>query len=337
MISKKTKIFHGFRNYGTQAGMLAKGLRDEGYDAYSVSYPDSSKRLIDLELVPAKSFIGKIIRRIKIFFLKIKWFFEFDIFHFYFGHSLAIYNFDLYFYKIFGKKVVMEYLGYDVDLCLGLNGLNYSNLECNRGEIIKRIDFQAKWVDRQLVCAPYYYQFVNNSVILPLALDLDQYTYQPIELKNDFLTIMHCPTNRTYKKSDIIEDAIERLISEGYKIKYKCVMNVTHAQLKEEFLNSDIVIDQLNPWYGTVSIEAMALGRPVIAGYHDHLLFYDYEKFKDLPIIKADIYNIYDVLKEVLEGKFDLNAISLKSRKFVEDVHDLKKVSKDLLNIYDNL
>ena len=114
-------------------------------------------------------------------------------------------------------------------------------------------------------------------------------------------------------------------------------MNVTHAQLKEEFLNSDIVIDQLNPWYGTVSIEAMALGRPVIAGYHHHLLFYDYEKFKDLPIIKADIYNIYDVLKEVLEGKFDLNAISLKSRKFVEDVHDLKKVSKDLLNIYDIL
>lgn len=337
MINKDSKIFHGFRNYGTQAGFLAKGLRDAGYLAFSVSGPDSSKRLIDLELVPAKTFIGKIRRRIKVFFLKIKWFFEFDVFHFYYAQSMGWQNLDLYFYRLFGKKVVMEYLGHDVDFCLGLNGLNDSGMKCDRLRILKRIKKQSKLVHKQLVCAPYYYQFVDHSIILPLAIDINEYEYHPLKIQGEYLTIMHCPTERVYKKSDIIEEAIDRLEKEGYKIKYKCIMGVTHSELKQEFLNSDIVIDQLNPWYGTVSIEAMALGRPVVSGFHRHLLFYDYEKFKDIPIINADVYNIYDVLKDILERKYDLEALSRASRNFVEEVHDLKKVTHQLIDIYDNL
>jgi len=324
-------------NYGTQAGMLAKGLKEAGIEAFSVSWPDPSKRIIDFELLSGGSLLQKVKKHTINNILKIKWFFKYNVFHFYFGSSLMPNSLDLYFYRLFRKKVVMEYLGHDVDFCLGMNGLDYRNRRCDRMKKIKRIRSQAKWVDRQLVCSPYYYQFVDNSIILPLALDLNEYEYTPRVADNKSITIMHCPTNRTYKKSDLIEDAINKLIEEGYKINYKCITNVTHAKLKEEFISSDLIIDQLNPWYGTVTIEAMALGRPVICGYHNHLTFYDYGKFKDLPIINADIYNIYDVLKNVLENKYDLVEIGRKSREFVENVHDLKKLTKTLIDIYNTL
>ena len=334
---KKLKVFHGLVNYGTQAGLFSKELRAQGVEAISVSYPDPFKRLIDFELLHGGSLLQKIKKHTINYFLKIKWFFKYNVFHFYFGQTLLPYNLDLYFYKLFGKKLVMEYLGYDVDLCLGLNGLDYSNNKCDRIKKLKRIKFQAKWMDKQLVCAPYYYQFVDNSIILPLAIDIDKYKYNPLVVNFDPLTIIHCPTDRTYKKSDFIENAINKLKSEGYKINYKCITNVTHEKLKEEMISADLVIDQLNPWYGTVSIEAMALGRPVICGYHEHLKFYDYEKFKDLPIINANIYNIYDVLKDVLNNKYDLEELSRQGRLFVERTHDLKKVANDLLKLYKKL
>lgn len=146
---------------------------------------------------------------------------------------------------------------------------------------------------------------------------------------------MHCPTNRKQKKSDYIEAALKRLESEGYKFRYKCITNVTHDQLIKEYISSDIVIDQLNGWFGTISIEAMALGRPVIAGYHPHLCHYD-KRYENMPIINADIYNIYEVMKNVLDGKYDLEAIGEASREFVMKVHDVKTVTKQLIEIYES-
>ena len=147
---------------------------------------------------------------------------------------------------------------------------------------------------------------------------------------------MHCPTNRRQKKSDYIEAAIDRLKAEGYHFKYRCVTDVTHDELKQEYISSDIVIDQLNGWFGTVSIEAMALGRPVVAGYYSHYCHYD-SRYENMPVINADVYNIYDVLKDILDGKYDLESISKESRDFVMRVHDLKSVTRQLIEIYESL
>lgn len=328
------KVFHGLVNYGTQAGFLAKGLKDNGIEAISVVHYDKSKRIVDIELNYSSS---KLIRYYQEVFNFIRFFRKYNIFHFYYGKSILPFNLDLPFYRLFKKKVIMEYLGHDIDFCLGLNGYNHRGEKFSRLKKIKQIYSQSKMVDKQIVCAPYYYQFVDNSVVLPLAIDINHYKFSPLNLNQDYLKIMHCPTHRIYKKSDIIEDAIYKLIDEGYKIKYKCITNVTHDKLIEEYLSSDIIIDQLNSWYGTVSIEAMALGRPVVCGYHKHLTFYEYEKFGNLPIINADIYNVYNVLKDILEGKYNLEEISIKSRKFVENVHSLNVVTNQLIDIYKNL
>lgn len=329
------KVFHGLVNYGTQAGLFAKSLRSLCVEAYSASYEDLYARFVDEQLVYSDRKLMRIFQKFFFFYKKVLWFFHFNIFHFYFGRSLFYKNIDLYFYKIFGKKVVMEYLGTDCDLWLGLNGVDWRGRPINRADLCKKLYKQAKLVDKQLVCAPVYYQFVDNSVIVPLALDLKDYEFVPFSGR-ERLVFMHCPTNRQAKKSDEIEAALNKLKQEGYNFGYKCITNVTHAQLKEEYKTADVVIDQLNHWYGTVSIEAMALGKVVVAGYYPHLCLYD-DRYADLPIINANTKNIYEVLKTILDGEYDLNVIGKKSREFAMKTHNLEEVTKQLIDIYKDL
>lgn len=338
MKKEDMKVFHGIVNYGTQAGLLAQGLREEGIEAFSVVYDDSYfQRKVDFNVVRDITSKNSIVRHWKRLKFMLSMFRKYNVFHFYFGLTLLPYNLDAPFYRSFGKKVVMEYLGTDVSLWLGYNGVDGHGRPVDRIKIIKKVQKQASQFDRQLVCAPCYYPCVDNSTILPLALDLSTFSYHPLELyPNKELTIMHCPTNRQQKKSDYIEAALDKLKLEGYHFKYKCITNVSHDQLKQEYITSDIVIDQLNGWFGTVAIEAMALGRPVVAGYYPHLCHYD-KRYENMPIINADCYNVYDVLKDILDGKYDLEEISKKSREFVMRTHDLKSVTKQLIEIYETL
>lgn len=338
MKKEKMKVFHGLVNYGTQAGLLAKGLRNEGIEAISVIGDDSYfQRTADVIISRDYNSRNGIVRRWKRLKFLLSLFRKYNVFHFYFGRTLLPHNLDAPFYRLFGKKVVMEYLGTDVDLWLGRNGVDGHGRPIDRVKLVKKVYRQAKQFDRQLVCAPCYYLYVDNSIILPLALDLSDFAYHPLDMKSGkVLTFMHCPTNRKQKKTDEIEAALDRLKSEGYQFNYKCVTNVSHDQLKQEYISSDIVIDQLNGWYGTVSIEAMALGRPVVAGYNPRLCHYD-ERYENMPIINADIYNVYNVIKDILEGRYDLEEISKKSREFVMRTHDLNSVTKQLIQIYEGL
>lgn len=338
MNKEDMKVFHGLVNYGTQAGILAQGLRDEGIDAISVVLDDSYfQRQIDINVNRDINHKNPIVRRLKRLLFLLSLFRKYNIFHFYFGRTLLPYNIDAPFYKLFRKKVVMEYLGNDVSLWLGNNGVDGQGRPVNRIKILKMIKKQAMQFDCQLVCAPCYYPCVDHSIILPLALDLSSFDYHPLDLRpGKILTIMHCPTNRRQKKSDYIEAALNRLEEEGYQFNYKCITNVSHDELKKEYITSDVVIDQLTSWFGTVSIEAMALGRPVVAGYRSHMCHYD-ERYENLPIINADIYNVYQVLKDILDDKYDLEDISRRSREFVMNTHDLKNVTKQLISIYEAL
>ena len=334
---EKMKVFHGLVNYGTQAGMFAQELRRQGITTISVTWGDPYKRPVDINMRDDLNQKSQLIRVLQRLWLLFSSFFKYNVFHFYFARSLWPWNIDLPLYRLFGKKVVMEYLGTDVDLFLGNNGVDGHGRPVNRTKLVKRVYRQAKFVDKQLVCAPYYYQFVDNSIIVPLALDLSSFDYHPMNNQSGkVLTIMHCPTNRKQKKSDYIEAALNKLISEGYRFNYKCVTNVSHEELVQEYITADIVIDQLNGWFGTVAIEAMALGRPVIAGYYPHLCHYD-ERYEKMPIINADIFNIYGVLKDILEEKYDLESISRASREFAIRVHDVKSVAKQLISIYGSI
>ena len=340
------KVFHGLVNYGTQAGYLTRGLRNRGIEAISVCYEDRYDRPSDVLIKTEKNnrSIASIIRALS---QRFYWFREYDIFHFYFGTSLLPYGLDLPFYRLFGKKVVMEYLGNDVQLYrYSIEKYRYTNqkyyhakYESLRSDRRKklRLRFETPFLHKQLVCAPYLSEFVPNSEVFPLAIDLDDYEYSPMSAPSDEIKIMHAPTHRGNKGTKFIIEAIERLKNEGIKIQFTLIENIPHSELKKKYEECDIFIDQvLGGWYGTASIEAMAIGRPTVCFLRES--YFEYIDYADsIPIINADPDTLYDVLKKIIYNKQDLPNLGEKSRKFVETIHSLDKCIDKLVEIYEKL
>jgi glycosyltransferase involved in cell wall biosynthesis len=343
---RKIKIFHGLVNYGTQAGLFSKELRTFGYESLSVVGQDEFKRSVDIQLNSNLTFIEKPFFLLYNFFRKIYWFCKFDIFHFYYGTTLFRQR-DLPFYKLFGKKVVMEYLGWDVQLYkYSINKYEFTNARFYTSvqkaligdeNKLKRLRYEEKYIDRQFVCAPCYSEFVKDCEVLPLGIDIIKYKYTKKQTPSDQIVIMHAPTSRDNKGTSYIIQGIEKLVEEGYDIKFSLVENLSHEELKVQYINCDIFVDQiLAGWYGTAAIEAMALGRPTVCFIRES--YFEYINYGDkIPIINANPSNFYPVLKDLIDNKHLLPDIGLRSRQFVEEIHDVKKVTEILISKYMSL
>jgi len=348
---KKLKVFHGLVNYGTQAGLFAQELRNNEVEAISVVVGDRAKRKTDIELLHGGNLIQKVLKHTWNKIRKFYWFFKYNTFHFYFGHTLFKNQRDLPFYKLFGKKVVMEYLGNDIRHYKTLveryrlpeSHDYYQRMQAHDNKVASRIKHEKKYLDYNLCCLPNHMDLAKAydyeiKEVLPLALNVSEIKYNPLKKKpnNVPLKILHAPTSRDFKGTTYIESAIEKLKSEGYKLDFKIAEGITHAQLFKEYQQCDIFIDQISVgWYGTAALEAMGMGRPTCA-FIDERYFQYIDYAKEIPVINITRENVTDQLRQLLENKDKLPEIGRKSRSFVEKHHDIRNVTKKLIDIYKN-
>jgi glycosyltransferase involved in cell wall biosynthesis len=341
--NKKLKVFQGLINYGSQAWLFAKNLREHNITALSVSFPDYLKRHCDIELLYGGNFFQKLIRHLWNWIRRFYWFFKFNTFHFYYGSSLFPRQWDLPCYRLLGKKVIMHYLGNDVQgFKQTVEKYKWTNMHGFMGDddpveydrrIASRLAYESRYADLQIVGGPYLSEFVENSIVIPLAIDIDEYNYAEPPY-NETLVALHAPTHRGFKGTEYILAAVERLISEGYPLKLNLVENSLHSRMKDEHIKADFFIDQLMAgWYGAASLEAMALGRPVICSlrksYFEHI---DYGN--KIPVIHADPDCVYESIKYLIENREKLPEIGRACRKFVEEVHDVRRLTDTMLEYY---
>lgn len=338
---KKLKVFHGLVNYGTQAGVFANELRNQGFHAFSVSFPDRFKRQIDVELLHGGVFFIKIFKHTWNWARRIVWFFRYNVFHFYYGTNLLPAWIGLWPYKIFRKKLVVHYLGFDVLNCqkvverynLGPENRLSKITPVHAQLVAKRLEYENKYADLKLVCAPCYSEFAANSIVLPLGINLDKFRFIPATERHK-IVIMHAPTDQSNKGTDHIIDAVSRLIQEGFPVELDLAEGLTHDDLIGRYINCNIFIDQITyGWYGTAAIEAMALGRPTLC-FIDNLYFQYIDYGNKLPIVNVEKETVYEVLKDLINNRNTLRELGKKSRQFVEEVHDARIITKKLIQYY---
>ena len=86
------------------------------------------------------------------------------------------------------------------------------------------------------------------------------------------------------------------------------------------------------------AIEAMALGKPVVAFLHEEATRRTEEAFGlKVPIVHATKETLADVLRELVASPEELRRIGAASRAYVERVHDLSVVGERLLDLYAGL
>ncbi|WP_428910837.1 glycosyltransferase [Niallia sp. Krafla_26] len=326
------KIVHAPTEIAGQMGTLCKELRKNGHHAVGYNcfhtYLNYKGAIINTDAF-------EVIREID-FLLK-----HTDIFHFHNANTFIQDFADLPLLKEKGKKMVMHHWGNDVRTVQMVNKLNPYPLPptyYTDEEIHKQLTDLSQFIDTAIVqdyeAYSYVKDYYKNVFVLPLACNIEDFQVSYPSVKNNKPLIIHAPTNRAFKGSDYIESAINQ-IQGKCEFTYQILEKKSHDEALAMYRNADIIIDQLLcGTYGMFSVEAMAMGKPVIAFIRDDVR----SKFPDaLPIVQATPETLAEVLLDLIQNPKRRHKIGKASRQYVENYHSAERVTNELLNIYKQL
>ncbi len=336
------KILNGISAVSSQSTYdLTKALREKGYNATAVIYKSNhllgSKCDFNLNINKGKIYMMPVYAmRVLMFFILAL--LKYDIFHFHFGHSLLPFNLDLPILKLLGKKVFMEYHGSDIrrpSVFKEKNKFAYSiNQEIEKKSFLKQRRI-SRYVDGIIVhdheLKEHLFDFGVKIHILPLRIDLTNYKVSLPKVQNETICIVHAPSKKEIKGSNIIIETVEEL-KEFYNIDFKLVYNMPHEKALRIYQKADLIIDQLRIGsYGMLSIEAMAMGKPVICYLREDLI----SLFPCIPpIINANETNLKEKIEFLIKNPDIRQSLGIQSRKYVEEYHDSIKVAEKCIEIY---
>jgi glycosyltransferase involved in cell wall biosynthesis len=181
--------------------------------------------------------------------------------------------------------------------------------------------------------------------VLPASASFVPYAHVPVtdwepsytQADRERLVFAHAPSHRGVKGTEAILEALDLLAAEGYRFDVDLIEGVAHAEALERYRAADVVIDQLYAgWYGGVALEAMALGKPVVAYLRESdLRFLPEGMAAELPILRATAATIADDLRRILETPRDeLVAEARRSRAFAERWHDPRGIATRIVADY---
>jgi glycosyltransferase involved in cell wall biosynthesis len=326
------KILHAPVDIAGQMGVFCRELRKHGlvvngYNWYRNYFQYQSP------LVQSDAYeIGKVLEQVYQFV---------DIVHFHNGSTLFNDFSDLSITQKLGKKVLMHHWGNDVRDVELVNREQPFKLppSYHTSEVIRqKLQSLSSYIDTAIIQDYELYRYVSPYYkkihILPLVVDCSSIPCAfPSKYNNEPL-IVHAPTNTAFKGTLYIESALETL-QQKFHFNYKRIEKMSHREAMEWYRKADIVIDQvLCGTYGLLSVEAMAMGKPVVAYIREDLRPYFP---KELPIFSVNPIELEDLLPVLLKSPTLRHNLGQLGRRFVEQYHDVKIVIPKLIQIYQEL
>jgi glycosyltransferase involved in cell wall biosynthesis len=237
------------------------------------------------------------------------------VFHFYFGLTLLPKSIQFPLLRGLGKRSVMHFLGSDI-----------------RG----KSQAELAWAQRagaRVVGSYDAIRWVPDAQVIPPGIDLR--TIEPVPpTGRDRPLVVHAPSSRTRKGTEHVVAACAEL-----NVDLEIVEGLDHREAFERYRRADVIVDQLNAgWYGVFAIEAMALGKPVVAFLHDEAVLRTEEAFGiKVPIVNATKETLAAALRSVAESPEERRRVGAASRAYVEQVHDVERIADRLLTLYAGL
>lgn len=329
------KVLHGMAEVAGQNIYSVKGLRRNGVDAHMAVWrknPSDYEVELDVGIGECKFLYPWYALKMLIFAIKTAK--KYDCFHFHFGHSLLPYGMDLPFLKTMNKKIFFEFHGSEIRGVI--RNVPYKYFKVKEGgwlqkrKILKIAKYADGFILHDAELCSHLPKCDVPVYIVPLRLDIDRCRPHYPDPEEKVPLIVHAPSNRGNKGTEHILKAIE-------EIKMPCsfviVENKTQKEAFEVYKQADIIVDQIVAGtYGVFSIEAMALGKPVITYISEEMR----ETFpKTIPIISAQPDTIKEAVEELLLDGKRRHWLGKKGREYVEEYHDYKKNGELLKKIYE--
>ena len=322
-------VLHGMSEISGQGTYTVQGLRKNGIAAELALFSDAKNRsaadiVLDRTDQPA----------VRDFALRMAK--EIDVFHSHAGDTLLSDQSDLDLFRKNNVRIFAEFHGTEIRYVFNDIPLPFAPRETISAEerqqrqkqLLHLIDESDGIILHSAGQYPYLPQPLSKPVyIVPLRVDINRLTPQ-YETGHERLRIVHAPTDRKFKGTDRIlaslehvDDAFELVLVEGK----------TPEEALEIYRTADIIIDQISGGsYGVFSIEAMALGKPVIAYISEQTRL----RHPLLPVVSADFDSLSDVVSSLLSDRQRRIHLGKCGRKYVERYHDNIRVTSLLPDLY---
>jgi glycosyltransferase involved in cell wall biosynthesis len=183
-------------------------------------------------------------------------------------------------------------------------------------------------VDGVYALNPDLVALLPGASFLPYAnIDLRTYAQAPLP-RNRQPVVVHAPTDRRTKGTS-------HVVTASGAFELRLVEGLSRDALRGELERADVYVDQLLiGWYGGTAVEAMALGRPVVAYLHEpHLDGIPAEMRAELPIVSATPATVSEAIEEALDRREEL---AERGRRFVERWHDPLKIAERTKAAYED-
>jgi glycosyltransferase involved in cell wall biosynthesis len=238
-----------------------------------------------------------------------------DIFHFYFGLTLLPKSVQFPLLRALGKRSVMHFLGSDI-----------------RGRSPGELAW-ARHAGARVVGSYDAIRWVPDAHVIPPGIDVRAIEPAP-STDRERPVVLHAPSSRARKGTEHVVAACKEL-----DVELEIVEGLDHREAFERYRNADVIVDQLNAgWYGVFAIEAMALGKPVVTFLHDEAVRKTEEAFGvDVPIVNATADTLAGALRPLVESAEERRRVGRASRAYVEEVHDVERMTDRLVALYAEL
>ena len=288
-----------------------------------------------------------VIRRYYFFFVWVAWA---DVIHWYWDDKILTRGLALKWIKFLRKPALVEFTGSEIrrpsvefeDNPWYIK--HYEEIANDTAENIENAskELQSKFADAgfETTACPEMRLFLDpdsfpDSYRLMqriIAEDYEPSFPDPDELKP---IIVHAPSKPLSKGTAYVERAIEKVKATcDVEFEFRLVTGVSYEEANRQIKNCDLFIDQMGNGggcYGMATMEAMANGKPVMTYIRPRVL---QDLPSSLPIILVDADNLADKIIAFLKDGKLRQETGMKSRTYIEEFHDTKKLNPKLLNIY---
>ncbi len=277
---------------------------------------------------------------------------RYDIFQLYFdggflGRTLGK-RLELPLLRLLGKRVIVSAYGADVRVERITRSLGEYNccLDCTQRLVACICD--ERRAERNLAHVHRYadvtlsmgdmieYTPGSRNDVFYWAIDLKKWPFVGVSLFSNPVKILHAPNHEQFKGSRFLYRAVEELRKEGYGVELLLVTGLKNDQAREFYRQADIVADQfLIGWHGNFAVEAMALGKPVIAYIRKPEAYLPCGI--DCPIVNANPETLKQTLITLIGNPSLRYQLGVKGRQYVERVFSMERVGERMDRIYRNL
>jgi glycosyltransferase involved in cell wall biosynthesis len=366
-VSRPLRVLHCPALVGGQAEGLARAERELGLDSRTIVLqpPPFGYEADEVVFVPGSGRAGRELRRWRTLLRALR---DFDVVHFNFGSTLMpryyppsmtgghgpaarrlfglyarlVEDRDLAWLRRRGLGVFVTYQGDDArqssersDAALGTDYFDAGH-DRRKRDSIARFERHAHGIyalnPDLLAVLPARARF------LPYA-SVDLRAWRPVDgAPGEVPLVVHAPSDRHVKGTRFVLEAIDRLQDDGVQVELVLVEGLERDEARRLYERADLVVDQLlTGWYGGVAVEAMALGKPVVAHIDERdLARIPAEMAAELPILRATPESLVEVLRDALtRRRDDLPALGRAGRAFAERWHDPLGVAAELKGAYE--